>query len=200
MPLQDAYSSTTSTNLPPNRNGKIQLASASGSTASSSCTTPSTTTNVKISSHVAKISHHTSPPTAKELAYLEQDRNVQYEGTSRSFELAKNEEPSSTFGGMGIKIKQATSVEDAVAQAFGKRETRGRLPQNHDNAPLGLPQHPKMRVVHPPRGAHHMYSTASSSSSSLSSSLQDAQRESTATHVRKRNYIIFDENDEDTLI
>ena len=194
FPLQEAPSSTLSTNIPLTYNAKNNVTSASGSTASSSCTTPSTAC-------VKKISHHTSPPTAKELAYLE-ERNVQYQSTSRSPGITKTEENSPTFEGLDIKVKPTTFSEDtATTHTFSRREKRGRASHSHDVLPCDLPQHPKMRVVYPPRGAHHMYSPASSSSSSVSSGIQDTQRETKASqHVRKRHYIIFDENDEDTLI
>ena len=200
--LQDKYSSTTSPQLPPHRNEKSHFVSCSDSAGSSSCTTPSTTTNMKISNTVKKISHHTSPPTTKELAYLDQGNKIQYQVVSdTSARNNKKEENVSQFAETSNKIRHPTDSGDKPS-CIGSRSSpyNGQTSQYKDIASLGLLQQPKMRVVHPPRGAHHMYSTASSSSSSLSSNVPDPHRGSTASHVRKRNIIIFDENDEDTLI
>lgn len=97
----------------------------------------------------------------------------------------------------GSKKKCAMCIDDTTDQSPNQREASSRVSQQRDIVELGLPQNPKMRVVHPPRGAHYMYGTAGKSLISPSS---DSTRDSTRSSVRKRNYIIFDENDEDTLI
>ena len=78
------------------------------------------------------------------------------------------------------------------------RRSQGQTSQCKEESSIdSLSQPLKMRVPRAPRG---VYSAVSSSNSSLSSSVSDPQRGSTSSNVRKRNYIIFDENDEDTLI
>ena len=196
--LQDKYTTTSSSSLPPTRIEKSHFVSCSDSAGSSSCTTPSTTTNVKISNTVKKVSHHTSPPTTKELAYLDHGNGIKYQVTSSTTMRNKYEHQACKFGETGNTVRDAINSPYYVG---GKGEEIGTTSQCKDTALLGITQQPKMRVVHPPRGAHHMYSTASSSSSSLASSVTEPHRGSTSAHPRKRNYnIIFDENDEDTLI
>ena len=200
--LQDKYSTTGSSSLPPTRVEKSHFVSCSDSAGSSSCTTPSTTTNVKISNTVKKVSHHTSPPTTKELAYLDHGKGIKYQVATSTPSRNKTENQTCKVGETGYKIRH--NISDALnspSDAGCNREEIGKTSQYKDAALLGLTQQPKMRVVHPPRGAHHMYSTASSSSSSLASSVTEPHRGSTSAYTRKRNYnIIFDENDEDTLI
>lgn len=146
-----------------------------------------------MSNTVKKVSHHTSPPTTKELAYLDHGKFVQ---------INKIEHQACKSGETGNKIRP--NITEAINSPYyvgGKGEEIGTTSQSKDAALLALTQQPKERVVRPPRGAHHMYSTASSSSSSLASSITEPHRGSTSAHARKRNYnIIFDENDEDTLI
>ena len=194
IPLQEKYSSTHCPSLPSNRNEKSHMVSCSDSAGSSSCTTPSTTTNVKLSNPVKKVSHHTSPPTTKELAYLDQRTSSTRPQTS----YTRQKET----GGPDSVLSNVPHTCTAGATSVGpKRESHGQTIQCKEVSSIdNLSQPLKMRVPRAPRGAHHMYSAASSSNSSLSSSISDPQRGSTSSNVRKRNYIIFDENDEDTLI
>ena len=188
--------------MPPPRIEKSHFVPCSDSAGSSSCTTPSTATNVKISNPVKKVSHHTSPPTTKELAYLDQGNGVKYQAAKTTPIRSKNEHQSFQDSMMSSKIRyNVTDATNVPSYSRGKKEEIGTISPSKDISLLGSTQQPKMRVVHPPRGAHHMYSTASSSSSSLASSATEPHRGSTAPHVRKRTYnIILDENDEDTLI
>ena len=198
IPLQEKYSSNHCSSLQPTRNDKPQqLVSCSDSPGSSSCTTPSTTTNLKLLNPVKKVSHHTSPPTTKELAYLDQGTSTKHHYTTGYSPQNKIGDPDSTTNSLDLPHTCTTRASSSGP----KRESRGQTVQCKEVSSISsLCQPSKMRDVRPPRGAHHMYSTASSSTSSLSSSVSDPQRGTTSSHVRKRNYIIFDENDEDTLI
>ena len=149
-----------------------------------------------------KVSHHTSPPTARELAYLEHGDNPQHQVTpSSSLWNKKSQDSSSHFRDEHHSTAcPGLCTENTISYGMAKGEFGTQTYRYKDDAHLGPAHQPKMRVVQPHRGAHHMYSTAGSSSSSLSSTVSDPQRGSTTSHVRKRNYIIFDENDEDTLI
>ena len=191
IPLQEKYSSSHCSTLQSNRNDKSHLVSCSDSPGSSSCTTPSTTTNVKLSQPVKKISHHTSPPTSKELAYLDQRTNtVRHQATYT---------PQNRMGDSESVLSNPSHTCKARTSNNGpKRESQGKTSQCKEESSIdSLSQPLKMRVPRAPRG---VYSAVSSSNSSLSSSVSDPQRGSTSSNVRKRNYIIFDENDEDTLI
>ena len=191
IPLQEKYSSSHCSTLQSNRNDKPHLVSCSDSPGSSSCTTPSTTFNVKSSQPVKKISHHTSPPTSKELAYLDQRTNtVRHQATYT---------PQNRMGDSESVLNHPPHTCTAGTSFNGpKRESQGQTSQCKEESSIDSLSHPlKMRVPRAPRG---VYSAVSSSNSSLSSSVSDPQRGSTSSNVRKRNYIIFDENDEDTLI
>ena len=198
LPLQEKYISTVITPMASSRQEKN--VSCSESVGSSSCTTPSTATNLKIPNvPVKKVSHHTSPPTTREVAYLDHQGSVQYK-TVPSPNQSSDEDPGKLFNLTGSKNKDFATQHASFCRAAEKESVSAQAPYHNEMFSMGLSQHPKMRVVQPPRGAIRMYSTTSSSSSSVASSNPESHKSSSASHARKRNYIIFDENDEDTLI
>ena len=205
LPLQEKYLSTVITPTASTRQEKNTFVSCSESAGSSSCTTPSTATNLKIPNvPVKKVSHHTSPPTTREVAYLDHQGSVQYKTVPSPNQSSDDEHAGKLFNLTGSKKKDfstSTTQQNVSFCGAGEKESiSAQAPYHNEMFSMGLSQHPKMRVVQPPRGAIRMYSTTSSSSSSVASSNPESHKSSSASHARKRNYIIFDENDEDTLI
>ena len=119
LPLQEKYISTVITPMASSRQEKNTFVSCSESAGSSSCTTPSTATNLKIPNvPVKKVSHHTSPPTTREVAYLDHQGSVQYK-TVPSPNQSSDEDAGKLFNLTGSKKKDfSLNYKDILQEMF----------------------------------------------------------------------------------